>query len=81
MTEFIEASTPFGGFLVAVGVALMLLNATQAVFASWLWAVVVCGAWVAFGSLLLYPDVRLYQYDESPTEALLQDEARATTGD
>lgn len=71
MTEFVEVSTPLGGFLILLGVVLLLLQGWQPVFANWLWAIVVSGAWMAFGSLFLYPDVRLYQYDESPLEELL----------
>jgi|GEM_PF-4913331 len=74
MTDCIEASTPLGGFLVVLGVSLLGLHAVQPVFASWLWAVVVGGAWIAFGSLFLYPDVRLYQYDESPLESLARND-------
>lgn len=74
MTDFIEASTPLGGFFVVFGLALLGLHAATGVFADWLWAVVLSGAWMAFGSLFLYPDVRLYQYDESPLEGLLVDE-------
>lgn len=73
MTRAIEVSTPLGGFLVLVGVALFALNVVQPVYGSWLWAVVVSGTWISFGSLFLYPDVRLYQYDASPLELLLED--------
>lgn len=72
MTDFIEASTPLGGFLVAFGLALLGLHAGLGVFANWLWAVVISGAWIAFGSLFLYPDVRLYQYETSALEGLLR---------
>lgn len=74
MTDFIEASVPLGGFLVAFGVALLGLHAVTGVFADWLWAVVISGAWMAFGSLFLYPDVRLYQYEEAAVERLLVDD-------
>lgn len=71
MTEYIEASTHLGGFLVILGFALISFQFVHPVFANWLWTVVIGGAWMAFGSLFLYPDVRLYQYDESPLENLI----------
>lgn len=74
MPKSIEASTPFGGFLMVIGLVLFALNAVQPVFANWLWAVVISGSWIAFGSLFLYPDVRLYQYDDAPLELLFDDE-------
>lgn len=74
MTECIEASTPFGGFLMVIGLSLFALNVFLPVYANWLWAVVISGSWVAFGSLFLYPDVRLYQYDDSPLEQLFTED-------
>lgn len=71
MTEFVEVSTPLGAFLILLGCALLGLQGLQPVFANWLWAIVVSGSWMAFGSLFLYPDVRLYQYEDSPLEELL----------
>lgn len=74
MTECIEASTPFGGFLIVIGLVLFALNTVVPVYANWLWAVAISGSWMAFGSLMLYPDVRLYQYDDSPLERLFAED-------
>lgn len=74
MTDCIEASTPFGGFLIVIGATLFTLNAIVPVYANWLWALVISGSWMAFGSLFLYPDIRLYQYDDSPLEQLFRED-------
>lgn len=48
-------------------------HATLPVFANWLGAFVVRANWITFGSLILYPDVRLHQYNKSLLELRVDD--------
>lgn len=69
--SYAEASVPVGAFFIVLGAGLLLMHGFVGVFTSWLWAVLVAGLWLTAGSLFLFPDVRLYQYDQSPLEKLL----------
>lgn len=74
-TEYMETSGPVGIALIAFGVGSLLANHFLGVFTAWSWALLVGGGLVAFGTLFLYPDVRLYQYEQSPLEQLVIDDA------
>lgn len=67
-TSAVETSAGFGVAVLAVGVVLWALQFGFGVFASWSWAMIVGGAWVVLGVLLLFPDVRLYTGARSPAE-------------
>lgn len=73
-TEYLETSVPVGAGLIAFGVGILLVNYFFTVFTAWSWGLLVGGVWIALGTLFLYPDVRLYQYDQSPLEQLIVDE-------
>lgn len=67
----VEASTPIGALFVVLGVALVLAHATVGVFTGWSWAILTVGLVTGTGTMLLFPDVRLYQFDRSPLEQLV----------
>jgi hypothetical protein len=69
-----ETSVPTGALFVALGVVTWLSHHFLGVFSGWGWAAAVGSLWVVFGALLLFSDVRVYQFGESPTEALLADD-------
>jgi hypothetical protein len=68
-----ETSVPAGALLMALGAATVLLHHFLGVFTGWGWAMAVGSLWVLFGSLLLFSDVRVYQFEQSPVERLLVD--------
>lgn len=72
LPDFTEASTPLGVFQVVLDMSLLEFQAVHPVFATWLWAVVVSGAWTV--SPFLYLDIRLYQCGKAPIEGHLRDE-------
>jgi hypothetical protein len=76
-----ETSVPAGALLVALGVGTWLLHHFLGVFTGWGWAAAVGSLWVLFGTLLLFSDVRVYQFDRSPVEELLVDNDEQWTGD
>jgi len=76
-----ETSVPAGALLVALGVGTWALHHFLGVFTGWGWAAVVGSLWVLFGTLLLFSDVRVYQFDRSPVEELLVDSDDQWTGD
>lgn len=63
-----ETSVTTGALLASIGVALWLLHYGFGIFAGWLWAMVIGGAWVLVGALFLFPDVRIYHGVRSPAE-------------
>lgn len=73
-TEYLETSGPVGIGLIALGMGILLANYFLHMFTTWSWALLVGGVWIVFGTLFLYPDVRLYQYEQSPLEQLIIDE-------
>lgn len=70
-----ELSSWFGATVLFVGVALWGLQFTVGVFNGWGWALAIGGSWMILGTLLLFPDMRLYAGAESPAELLYQAEA------
>jgi len=68
-----ETSVPVGALCIALGVTMVLSHHYLGVFTSWTWAIVFGSAWLIMGSLFLYPDIRLYQYDRPPLEQLTDD--------
>lgn len=68
-----ETSVPAGALLITLGAATVLLHHLLGVFTGWGWAMAVASLWVLFGSLLLFSDVRVYQFEQSPVERLLID--------
>ncbi|MFA1609916.1 hypothetical protein [Halobellus rubicundus] len=68
-----ETSVSAGVLLVGFGVGTWLLHYAVGVFTSWGWAAAIGSVWVILGTLLLFSDVRVYQFDRSPTEQLLID--------
>jgi len=72
-SSYAESSVSAGMLLVGLGVATWLLNYAVGVFTSWGWAAAIGSLWIVLGSLLLFSDVRIYQFDRSPTEQLLVD--------
>jgi hypothetical protein len=76
-----ETSVPAGALFVALGAATWLSHHLFGVFTGWGWAMVVGSLWVLFGSLLLFSDVRVYQFEESPVERLLVDDDEQWTTD
>lgn len=70
-SSHVESSVYAGVLLVSLGVGSWLLHYAVGVFASWGWAAAIGSVWVVLGALLLFSDVRVYQFDRSPTEQLL----------
>lgn len=66
-----ETSVPAGALLVGLGVGTWLLHHFVGVFTGWGWAAVAGSLWVVLGTLLLFSDVRVYQFDRSPVEQLI----------
>lgn len=67
----IEASAPAGFLFILLGVSVWLLQYVAGIFTGWAWAALVGNVWVLFGMLLLFSDIRIYQFDRSPVEQLL----------
>ena len=76
-----EASVPAGALFIALGVGTWLLHHFLGVFTGWGWAAAAGSIWVVFGTLLLFSDVRVYQFDRSPVEQLLVDGDEQWAGD
>ena len=76
-----EASVPAGALLIGLGVGTWLLHHSLGVFTGWGWAAAVGSVWVVLGTLLLFSDVRVYQFDRSPVERLLVDSDEQWAGD
>jgi hypothetical protein len=70
-SSYAETSVPAGSLLIALGVGIWLLHGLVGVFTGWGWAAAVGSLWVVLGGLLLFSDVRVYQFDRSPVEELL----------
>jgi hypothetical protein len=70
-SSYAETSVHAGSLLVALGVAVWALHYAVGVFTGWGWAAAFGSLWVVLGSLLLFSDVRVYQFDRSPVEQLL----------
>ncbi len=68
----VETSAYLGAIFVLVGLATWLSHATMAAFSGWGWAIVFGSAWVVFGALLLFPDIRVYQDVPTASEMLYQ---------
>jgi uncharacterized protein (DUF58 family) len=68
-----ETSVPVGVLFVTLGAATWALHHFLGVFDGWGWAIAVGIPWVLLGSLLLFSDVRVYQFERSPVERLLVD--------
>lgn len=73
--QYVEASTPVGVLLLAIGFSTWGAQYAHGIFTGWIFALLTGGLWVVFGALLLFRDVRLYQYERSPMEQLLLDES------
>lgn len=70
-SSYAETSVHAGALFIALGVGVWLGHYTIGIFTSWVWAILMGSIWVIAGSLLLFPDIRLYQYDQSPLEQLM----------
>lgn len=70
-SQYMETSVPVGALFLAIGLATWGAQYVHGIFTGWLFAIATGGLWVTFGVLFLFPDVRLYQYDQSPVEQLL----------
>ncbi|MDY6819860.1 MAG: hypothetical protein SVG88_14460 [Halobacteriales archaeon] len=69
--SYAETSVPVGALFIMLGVGIWLAHHFIGMFTTWTWAVLVGSIWIIAGSLLLFPDIRLYQYDQSPLEQLM----------
>lgn len=76
--DYTELSVPLGALFIGLGVGVWLLQAALGIFEGWTWAVLVGNVWVAVGSLLLFSDMRVYQFERSPVERLLVDGDEST---
>lgn len=72
--KYAETSTAMGLLFIALGSAIWLSNYYFHLFTDWSAAVVIGGLWVALGTLFLFSDIRLYQFDKSPVEELLAED-------
>ncbi|MFB6298999.1 MAG: hypothetical protein ABEH65_01925 [Halobacteriales archaeon] len=71
--SYAETSVPVGALFITFGVGIWLTHHFIGMFTAWTWAVLIGSLWIITGSLLLFPDIRLYQYDQSPLEQLMLD--------
>ncbi|WP_311173167.1 hypothetical protein [Halobellus ordinarius] len=72
-SSYAETSVPAGALLIALGVGIWALHGLVGVFTGWGWAAAVGSLWVVLGALLLFSNVRVYQFGRSPLEQLLLD--------
>jgi protein-S-isoprenylcysteine O-methyltransferase Ste14 len=70
-SSYTETSVHAGSLLVALGVGIWLLHYAVGIFTGWGWAAAIGSLWIVLGSLFLFSDVRVYQFDRSPVERLL----------
>lgn len=68
---YAETSAHSGLLFVAFGVGTWLLHSLVGVFTGWGWAAAIGSLWVVVGALLLFGDVRVYQFGPAPLEELL----------
>lgn len=68
-----EMSVPLGALFISLGVGVWLLQAALDIFDAWVWAILIGSLWTAIGVLLLFADIRVYQFERSPVEQLLVD--------
>lgn len=71
--DYMETSVPLGALFIALGVSVWALQFARGIFDGWIWAVVIGNAWVGIGALLLFADIRVYQFGQSPVEQLMVD--------
>jgi hypothetical protein len=71
---YMETSVAAGALFITLGVGIWVLHYTAAIFTSWTWAALIGNLWVITGALLLFSDIRVYQFNRSPVEQLLVDQ-------
>ncbi|MGQ4554489.1 hypothetical protein [Halobellus sp. GM3] len=70
-SSYAETSVHAGSLLIALGVGIWMLHYAVGVFTGWGWAAAIGSLWIVLGSLFLFSDIRVYQFDRSPMEQLL----------
>lgn len=80
-SDYLELSVPAGIALTTVGIITFIFQFRIQLFSEWTWAILYSNLFIILGTLLLFSDVRVYQFGASPTERLLSEATESTVVD